>query len=117
MRNDLQLCTSELTRLELQRIEDSDKLSRLLPLLEELDVYPVTDEMQQLASAYIAAGVYAEEMRPDALHVAAATLLRQDVLLSWNFRHLVNRRRRAAVVQVNLDFGLRTPDILAPPEI
>jgi hypothetical protein len=53
----------------------------------------------------------------DALHVAAAVLTRQDVLLSWNFKHLVNRRRRAKVNDVNVSQGLPMIEIVAPPEI
>jgi hypothetical protein len=44
-------------------------------------------------------------------------LTQQDVLLSWNFRHLVNRRRRAQINDVNISLSLPTIDIVAPPEI
>ena len=53
----------------------------------------------------------------DALHVASAVLTRQDILLSWNFKHLVNRRRRALVNQMNTLRGLPNIEIVAPPEI
>jgi hypothetical protein len=56
-------------------------------------------------------------MYNDAVHVAAATLSRQDVLVSWNFKHLVNRRRRAMVCGVNAAAGLPPIDILSPPEL
>ena len=56
-------------------------------------------------------------MLNDAIHVAAAVMTRQDVLLSWNFKHLVNRRRRGMVNQVNISKGLPTIEIVAPPEI
>ena len=78
---------------------------------------PVTDEMRELADHYVRAGVFTPVMLADALHVAAAVLSRQDVLLSWNFRHLVNRRRRARVNDVNISLGLPTIEILPPPEL
>jgi hypothetical protein len=56
-------------------------------------------------------------MLSDAVHVAAAVLTRQDILLSWNFRHLVNRVRRAKVNEVNISLGLPTIEVIAPPEI
>jgi hypothetical protein len=40
------------------------------------------------------------------LHVAACVLTLQDILVSWNFRHLVNRRRRALINEVNIARGL-----------
>jgi hypothetical protein len=56
-------------------------------------------------------------MLNDALHVAAAVLTRQDILVSWNFKHLVNRRRRARINDVNITLSLSMLEILAPPEV
>ena len=56
-------------------------------------------------------------MLDDAIHVAVAVLSRRDVLVSWNFRHLVNRLRRALVNEVNILAGHPTIEIVAPPEV
>jgi hypothetical protein len=40
--------------------------------------------------------------------VAAAVLTQQDVLLSWNFEHLVNRHRRAQINEGNISLGSRS---------
>ncbi len=56
-------------------------------------------------------------MLNDAVHVAAAVFTRHDILLSWNFKHMVNRIRRAKVNEVNISLGLPIIEILAPPEI
>jgi hypothetical protein len=90
---------------------------QLLALLEEMTVHPVTDLMKALARSYVDAEVFSEEIYNDGVHVAAAVLTRQDLLLSWNFRHVVNRRRRAQVNQVNISLGLPTIEIVAPPEV
>ena len=73
--------------------------------------------MRKLAHNYVAAGLFHQAMFNDALHVATAILTRQDVLLSWNFRYLVNRRLRAQVNQLSISLGLPTIEIIAPPEI
>jgi hypothetical protein len=39
------------------------------------------------------------------------------ILVSWNFRHLVNRRRRALINEVNALMGHPGIEILAPPEV
>jgi hypothetical protein len=39
------------------------------------------------------------------------------VLLSWNFKYLVNWRRRGQINDANISLGLPTIDIVAPPEI
>ena len=79
--------------------------------MSDLNIIAVTDEMAEFAEKYIAAGCVYETMFNDAVHVAASTLTRQDVLVSWNFRHLVNRRRRAVVCSVNATEGLPAIDI------
>lgn len=109
--------TSELAREELEQTPDPDRRTKLLKLLEGLTLHPITTEIRELASHYVNAGVFTPIMLNDALHVAAAVLTRQDVLLSWNFRHMVNRRRRAKVNEVNTSLGLPTIEILAPPEL
>lgn len=73
--------------------------------------------MKDLAQNYLDTGILTPTMRNDALHVAAAVLNRQDVLLSWNFKHLVNRRRRAIINQLNISQGLPMIEIVAPPEV
>ena len=58
--------------------------------IEPLSLSP---EAEELASAYIGEGAIGVRMRADALHIALATVARVDVLVSWNFKHIVNLRR------------------------
>jgi len=73
--------------------------------------------MNTPARRYVDRGIFTPLMVSDALHVAAAVVSDQDVLLSWNFKHLVNRRRRAEINALNATVGVRTIEILAPSEI
>lgn len=116
-RAEYELATSELAREELGAVADAALRERLLGLLDEVTVHPVSAEMEELADLYIRNGIFAPSTRDDALHVAAASLTRQDILLSWNFKHLVNRRSRALVALTNILLGLSAIDILAPPEL
>lgn len=109
--------TSDLAVQELAQAADQSLQDRFRQLLAGVRVHPVTEEMTELARRYIDAGVFTAVTFNDALHVAAAVLTRQDVLVSWNFRHLVNRRRRAEINQVNVSHGLPSMEILAPPEV
>ena len=110
-------CSSDLAREELEKTPNADRRKRLLRLLDGLTLHPITPEMRQLAERYVQAGVFTGIMMNDAVHVAAAVLTRQDILLSWNFKHLVNRVRRAKVNQVNVSLGLPSIEIIASPEI
>jgi len=116
-RHQYELSTSELARQELSRTPDSGRKEQLLKLLEGITLYGIDAEMRDLAQHYIDSGVFLPTMADDALHVATAVINRQDILLSWNFKHLVNRRRRAMVNQLNTARGLPTIEIVAPPEI
>lgn len=115
--DEFDVSTSDLALEELGQAGDEALRATFEGLLADVTVHPVTEEIRDLARCYLAAGVFSPAMLNDALHVAAAVLTRQDVLLSWNFRHLVNRRRRAQVNQVNVFQGLPTIEIIAPPEI
>ena len=109
--------TSDLARQELAQATDLVLRAKLLQLLDRVVIHPVTDEMTALARRYVGRGIFSPVMLNDAIHVAAAVVSDQDVLLSWNFRHLVNRRRRAEINALNASAGLRTVEILAPSEM
>ena len=116
-RAQFEIATSELAREELEQTPDPARRRELRQLLDEVTVHAISTEMRNLAANYVQAGTFTAAMYNDALHVAAAVLTRQDVLLSWNFKHLVNRRRRAQINEENILLGLPTIEILAPPEI
>ena len=80
---------------------------------EEIDL---NDEMRELADAYISAGALGKASEYDAFHVAAATVAKADLILSWNFRHIVNYDRIKKFNAVNLLNGYATMDIRSPRE-
>ena len=51
------------------------------------------------------------------MHIATATVAGSDVLVSWNFRHMVNLRRIRAFNDVNRAMGHPTLDIRTPKEL
>lgn len=63
------------------------------------------------------AGAVGAGMRVDALHIALATVARVDVLVSWNFKHIVNLRRIHAYNAVNLKRGYPLLEIRSPREV
>jgi predicted nucleic acid-binding protein len=109
--------TSALGVEELNQTADSQLRAKMHSLLAGMNVIAVAEEMENLAEKYILTGVFTGTMYNDAVHVAAATLSGQDVLVSWNFRHLVNRRRRAMICDLNLAERLRAIEIMSPPEL
>jgi predicted nucleic acid-binding protein len=108
---------SPLTTAEL---EDAPELVRAV--LENLDgeqIEPVllSEEVRELAEDYVKAGVLGQASTDDATHVAAATVAGADLIVSWNFRHIVNYNRIRGFNAVNVRNGYRTITILSPREV
>lgn len=80
-------------------------------------ILDVTDEMDDLAAAYIQQAVLPPKYTDDARHVAVCTVAQIEYLVSWNFKHLVNVDREKGFNAVNLLQGYRTIRIVNPLEL
>jgi hypothetical protein len=60
---------------------------------EHMESLQLDSEATDLADTYITAGVTSSAYRADAQHIAIAAVARVDVLVSWNFKHIVNLQR------------------------
>lgn len=78
---------------------------------------PVHSKALELAQEYIARGAIGPKWLDDALHVAVATLEAADLIVSWNFKHLVNYDRIRQYNAVNINLGYRYLDIRSPLEV
>ena len=102
------------TELEGARREVHDVLSEVPDAhIERLDP---SKDAEHLALAYIEEGALAPSMRLDAEHIALATLAEADVLVSWNFKHIVNARRIRICNSVNIVQEHQSIDICSPWE-
>ena len=71
----------------------------------------------ELALLYLKEKVVGRTSFNDCRHIALATLHRADVLVSWNFKHIVNVERIIGYNAINARLGHRTLDIRSPREI
>lgn len=110
------LC-SQLVLDELERVGDPVLRGKLRELAQGCHVLAIGEAEQELARAYVTAGVVPARYLADALHIAVAVLGGADILVSWNFQHLVRRSTRLLVNYVNAQRGLPSLEILAPPEV
>lgn len=79
-------------------------------------VIEVSDEMISLARQYIDEKVVGPTSFADCLHIAIATIANADVLISWNFKHIVNFNRIRGYNSINLKEGYKTLEIRSPRE-
>ena len=76
-----------------------------------------TPESKELASRYIAENVVGPTSFDDCQHIALATLAKADVLVSWNFKHIVNVDRIKGYNGVNMMLGYSQIEIRTPYEV
>ena len=108
---------SSVTVTELNATSDPSLRDKLVELVRSVTVLDVPEEARDLAQAYIDNGIIPEEYLPDALHIAITTLCELDIVVSWNFEHLVNPETRRKIKGVNLLRGCREIDIVSPEEL
>ena len=75
------------------------------------------EEAEKLRDAYLAAGVLPEKWAEDALHVSHASVARADVIVSWNFKHLVNPLRIRSFNEVNTAQGYGPVVMMTPEDV
>ena len=86
-----------------------DKLQQIeFAILEE------TDEVIALANEYIKGGVLKDKSVDDCMHISYAVVYNCDVIVSWNFKHLVNYKTIDKVKIVNAINRYREISIVSP---
>lgn len=74
----------------------------------------MTEEAINLAKSYIDESVVGKTSFDDCGHIALATIHKVDILVSWNFKHIVNIYRIRGYNSVNLRCGYQTLEIRLP---
>jgi predicted nucleic acid-binding protein len=74
------------------------------------------DESKNLAQVYISEKIPGQASYNDAYHIALSTVNRLDVLVSWNFKHIVNFDKIKLFNSVNLRLGYPMIDLRSPLE-
>ncbi len=83
----------------------------------QIEEISLTSSAIDLADKYIEAKVVGRTSRADCQHIAMATLCRADVLISWNFKHIVNLDRIRGYNGINYQLGHPMIEIRTPKEI
>ena len=83
----------------------------------DYEFYVTTQEMIDLSKIYLKEKVVTHKYEGDALHIAIATVLGVDLLVSWNFRHIVNYNRIKQFNTINFREGYKPLEIRNPREV
>jgi hypothetical protein len=113
------LFVSDVVMDEIKRAPEN-LADRLLGLVAELD--PVLLKLDEtallLSQEFMNAGAVPPSKVDDARHVAIAMANDLDVLVSWNYKHLVNIKRRELFNHIGSMNGYyKSLQIVSPPEV
>jgi len=112
--------TALISDLTLKELEEAPENVRTM--LDEIpdenkEFVLISDEERELANEYLKENVVTEKYLIDARHIAIATVRKMDVLVSWNFHHIVNLNRIKQYNAVNLKLGYNIIEIRTPREV
>lgn len=117
IKGEIILVVSDILEAELLRAPDFVK--KLLTIMPNLQIEKVrlSPEAIELADKYIEAKVVGKTSRADCQHIAIATLCNADVLVSWNFKHIVNLDKIRGYNGINYQNGHKMIEIRTPKEV
>lgn len=74
------------------------------------------EDSRELAETYLNEKILGKASLNDAYHIAIATVNRLDVLVSWNFKHIVNYDKIKLFNSINLRLGYPMIEIRSPKD-
>ena len=110
-----EICISDLTIAELGGCYEP-KRSEMLSQLAGIEYIKIAQDerAEQLSQLYLDVGGLPPKSKNDAMHIAIASVNDCDIILSWNFKHIVNLRAMTAVEEVNFKKRYKNIRILSP---
>ncbi|MCL1948038.1 MAG: type II toxin-antitoxin system VapC family toxin [Chitinivibrionia bacterium] len=95
---------------------DNNKKTKLLNYLSEIDYSEVSinDEIEKIANRIIDCGILTQKSFDDCLHIASAIFAECDLIVSWNFKHIVNIKTIEGVKYISSLSGRRAISIYDP---
>ena len=86
----------------------------MLDYVELIDIGPETIALHE---AYMKANILASRFEQDAMHVALDSVADCAIIVSWNFKHIVNFKKIPLYNAVNISSGYKTTAIHSPMEV
>ena len=96
-----------------------EKVQRLVRSIRNEDTEFVEENnvAVKLANEYLNEKVVGQTSYSDCLHIALATIHQADLLVSWNFKHIVNVQRIRGYNAINIKNGYRQLEMRSPRDM
>ncbi len=113
---EFQPIVSDLTLAELKSAPDFVQ-KKFEEIREIAEIINFDEEAAELAQKYIKEGDFTEKSIIDMNQIAIASINKVDVIVSWNFRHIVNLNRIKLYNGVNIKSGYSPIEVRTPREV
>jgi len=102
-----------------QEIESSPELVRVnfMRFVSTSELAEISPAVLDLRDAYLSEGIVTPKSTDDATHVALATISQCEIIVSWNFKHIVHFQKIPKYNAVNALHGYRSINIYSPSEV
>ncbi len=115
-RHRFDLFISDLVKNEISR-GDLDAAALRVQKISGIESLFISVDAENLAELLLSKGVVPSGSEEDALHIAVASAQGMDFLLTWNFKHINNAEKRAAIESVVESYGFACPQLCSPEEL
>jgi hypothetical protein len=108
---------SEISEFELSLAPEHVKAVLKKIPKNNIEVVKLTDEAKILSDYYINENIVSKKSLADTQHIAIATVHQVDLLVSWNFKHIVNYNKIRLYNSINLKYGYKILEIRNPRDL
>ena len=85
--------------------------------LEYSKVLKISSDVLALREAYLQSKILTKKSSNDALHVALASVNKCNVIVSWNFKHIVHFQKIPLYNAINILNGYQSISVNTPSEV
>ena len=107
---------SDVVIAEIQR-GDATAAQQRLTTVSALTILESSPEMDMFVQRLLDSGAVPRNSRPDAQHIAIATVHGVEYLVSWNHKHIVNEYKREHINRICQEVGFQPITICTPIEL
>ena len=107
---------SQVVLAEIQR-GDATAAQQRLEIISALTILENSPEIDMLVQKLLDSAAVPRNSRPDAQHIAVATVHGVEYLVSWNHKHIVNENKREHINRVCREAGFQPITLCTPTQL
>ena len=110
--------TSDYVLQELLKAEEPKK-TKMVDLIQQYNIafLDANENAEILADKYVAENIIPQKYKTDGIHIAMATIHDLDIIVSYNFHHIVKLKTIIGTESINLREGYKKIGIYSPTEV